>query len=381
MQRTLCKKVKRALFLCDFFSSLGGTEYYNVRLIQALIEQGIEVRVYIGERPRILHWCKQLDALGVFYRVPEQFHQDIAEDAIENNFVAEHVNEINAWKPDIIQTHPFKKLTMAWLKNKTSDKTIPIIATEWTVPCEQAASWFEPNTSAYINKVHTYIATCHAIERGLRDYLGYKGPVAYIPHLLSPPRSFELLTPNTVNASIACISRLSVEKGLDFLIGAWKRVHEDYPAATLTIYGHGPDKDHLIQLRNMLNLSHTIQFAGTFSPEGGIDRIADRHSIFVQPSLFESIPTSLIEVMLRGRAVIATNVGGVSELVQPDTGMLVSSGSTDALSEALLQLLSNPQQVAAYGMAAAKLTKQQYALDHTVLNITNLYTSILNSAP
>ena len=53
---TVNKKPKKVLLLCDFFSSLGGTEYYNYALAKGLKDNGIDVRIYVGEKPLNSTW-------------------------------------------------------------------------------------------------------------------------------------------------------------------------------------------------------------------------------------------------------------------------------------------------------------------------------------
>ncbi len=55
-------RVQRVALFCDFFSSLGGTEYYNALLATTLRERGLDVRIYIGEKPQLPHWKQLLDA-------------------------------------------------------------------------------------------------------------------------------------------------------------------------------------------------------------------------------------------------------------------------------------------------------------------------------
>jgi glycosyltransferase involved in cell wall biosynthesis len=372
--------VTKVLLLCDFFSSLGGTEYYNFSLAEGLRAQGIDVRIYVGEKPRLKYWSERINRQGIFYREPDTYHESFADNDIETQFIAENVEAINAWKPDIIQVHPFKKMAMAWLANEHSDKSIPMVATEWTVPTKHAAHWFEPGADKYIQRVHTYIATCQAIEAGLRDYHGYTGPIAHIPHLLKPaPQPAAQHSPETI-LSVGCVSRLSVEKGLDFLIGAWRKVHEAYPKATLHIYGHGPELAHLTTLRDSLGLAEVISFEGTFEPHSGIDSVAARHSIFVQPSLFESIPTSLIELMLRGRVMVASSVGGVPELINEQTGVLVQPGSTDEISTALISLLGSRPAIERLSAAAHAFSSEKYDHDAVLADITALYHSVIQNS-
>ena len=372
--------VKRVLFLCDFFSSLGGTEKYNATLARGLRDKGIEVRIYVGEKPKLTSWKDQLIDDGFFFSAPSKFHTDLASNEIEKDFMNNIIDEINKWKPDIIHVHPFRKLAIQWLANERADHSIPIVATEWTVPSINSSHWFENNTPAYINQINTYIATCHAITQGIRKYHSYSGPIVEIPHIIkSIPANRAPHTPNTLN-SIGCISRLSTEKGLVFLLGAWKQVVDHFPGKKLFIYGHGPDQDNLQLLRDCLGLQNSVIFAGTYRPED-VHKIAAKHSIFVQPSLFESIPTSIIEIMLNGRVVVASNVGGISELVNDSVnGIIASPGSTDEIAKGIISLLSSPEKIESLSQRAFDDSRGIYDYELTMQKIINLY-EILKKSP
>ncbi|MFZ3010087.1 MAG: glycosyltransferase family 4 protein [Candidatus Microsaccharimonas sp.] len=370
--------VKKVVLLCDFFSSFGGTENYNAALARGLRDRGIEVRIYVGERPRLVSWRTQLTDEGFFFKTPETFHEDLTTNAIEKVFIADIVDEINEWKPDIIQVHPFRKMAIQWLENEHADHTIPMIATEWTVPNKNAAHWFEANSIEYINRVRAYIATCHAITKGIKEYHQYQGEIVEIPHIIPHiPMSILPHTSDTLG-SVGCISRLSTEKGLVFLIGAWIQVVAKFPLQKLYIYGHGPDQESLELLRDCLGLHDSIIFAGTYEP-GTVQEIAERHSIFVQPSLFESIPTSIIELMTSGRVVVVSDVGGVSELVRDNqNGIIVKPGSTDEIAEAIITLLSSRTMVESFSEVAYQDSQRVYDYEKTMNQIIELYEKIIN---
>lgn len=372
-------KVKRVLLLCDFFSYFGGTEYYNAALAAGLKRMGVEVKIYIGERPRHRYWEKHFDQLGIAYERPDKFHIDKHNKDIEAVFIDSVVDEIRDWKPDIIHTHPFKKMAITWLKNPHSDKTIPIVATEWTMPGEASAHWFDDETSDYVNSVGAFIATCDTLKRAIKSHHGYRGKVATIPHLVEPPKH-QIALKDAKKASInsvGYVGRLSAEKGVDLLLQSWQPIQEQFPDASLHIYGHGPDEASLVALRDTLGLSDSVYFAGTFKPYTGINDVASRHQIFVQPSLFESIPTSIIELMLRGKTIVASDVGGVAEVVNETTGILVPPANIPALSAAIRQALENPQVTYQLGKNARITMSEQYDLEKNLLAIYNLYHSLL----
>lgn len=365
-------KPKKVLLLCDFFSSLGGTEYYNATLAEALSNRGIEVKVYIGEKPRLSHWEEVLDANGVPHKSPKVHHKSFLDHTIETDQMNAWVAEINEWQPDIIHTHPFGKMATAWLDNDQSNKLIPIIATEWTTPGKNTSHWTNPYTQRQSKNVTCYIATCDAVYRGLREEHKYVGKIAKVPHLIIPATTIPAHTSIT-HHKVGCVARLSPEKGVDTLITSWRNVNRAYPGASLHIYGHGLEESKLKSLRDNLGLGDVIFFEGTFPPYTGIDTVASQHSIFVQPSLFESIPTSIIELMLRERIVVASSVGGIPEILDDSSGALVPPNNPEKLSVAIMKLLSTPEAIPILGQQASKIIQSRYQLDVTLDAIISVY--------
>lgn len=366
--------MKKILYMCDFFNCIGGTEYYNYILISNLVKRNYEVLVLIGEKPINDVWIKKLSSINVKVAYPEKRCEDFVCRNIERQFIKEMEKQIYSWNPDIIYTNPAGKMIVTWLELYPWTE-IPIVATEWTTPSENTAHWYPKELSKSINKIAAYIATCHKSALGLREYFGYKREIYEIPHIIQEvcPLSEEMYSMGNIN-SIGCVSRLSTEKGLVYLLGAWKYLVDSNKNATLHIYGDGSEKRYLAELIKALGINDSVFLEGTFEPISGIDYICKKHLIFVQPSLFESIPTTIIELMARGKVIISSDVGGVSEVICPkfNNGLLVNSASTDELYKAIKFLWDNPDLLKVMAFNARKIYEQKYNLDKNVNRIINI---------
>ena len=339
------KKRLRILFLADFFSFLGGTEYINYNLLAGLTHRGHEVKVCVGEKPVFDTWTAMIERLGVSLYASDTPYQDTQDITAERKFVEDTVaGLVEEWKPDVIFSHPPGKLLIAFLERFPGTQ-IPIVAMEYTVPGETSKYWYHPRLPEIQDRITAYIAKCEEAALGLRDYYGYQGPIYRAPNLVAggPKEEAE---PELCGAldSVGCVARLSPEKGIGFLLGAWRKTAAAFPKASLHLYGHGLHEQYYRSLADYLGLGASVVFEGTFPPVTGIAEVSKRHRVFVQPSLFESIPNSMIELMLRKKAFVASRVGGIPELLHPENreGILVSPGSTDEIAEALLRLLKNP---------------------------------------
>lgn len=369
---------RRVALFCDFLSALGGTEYYNATLATALCEHGIDVRVFVGEKPRSQHWMRLLEARAIEVTEPPVFHRDLQNRTIEKRFVRDIIKSFAGWRPDIIHAVPPGKLLVSWFETR-GRPDIPLVTTEWTTPSKVTAHWYPPELPSRVHEVAAFIATCEAEAAGITAFHGYRGPVHLIEQLVMPPMVGRRLAVDPMNFAIGCISRFSVEKGIDYLLGAWAQIHAAIPQASLHLYGHGPDEARLRSLTLCLGIGDSVHFEGTYPPYGGIDDVAARHTVFVQPSLFEGLPVVLVELLARGRAIIATRVGGVPELLAgpPAAGILIPAGSTEAIAGAVRTLLADPAAILAYSLAGREVYARRYDADNILAATLEVYRSAL----
>ncbi len=106
-------------------------------------------------------------------------------------------------------------------------------------------------------------------------------------------------------------------KGIDILIKAFYHYIKKYPNAKLKIAGAG-DTNRYKKLLQKLNISESIIFDGVIYGKNNKSNWFDNIDIYIQPSLTEGLPRALIEAMGRGCIAIASNAGGIVELLDKD---------------------------------------------------------------
>ena len=134
---------------------------------------------------------------------------------------------------------------------------------------------------------------------------------------------------------ILCTSRFGKRKGVEDLIKAMKQVLKTVPKARLVLAGTGEQKNKLKPTKN-------IRYLGRVSRQK-MPNIYRQTSIFVLPSLSESMSNSLLEAMASGLPVVATKVGGNPELVTKQNGILVPPADCEDLAKAIIRLLQNKE--------------------------------------
>ena len=120
---------------------------------------------------------------------------------------------------------------------------------------------------------------------------------------------------------ITCIGHLTELKGQNYLLQALSRLKNRRSDWTCWLIGEGPAKEELEYLSNRLGLQRNVVF---FGRRDDIPALLHKTDVFVLPSLTENFPYSILEAQVAGTAVIASNVGGIPEIIQHGvTGFLV----------------------------------------------------------
>lgn len=176
---------------------------------------------------------------------------------------------------------------------------------------------------------------------------------------------------------LLCVGRLVEDKDHISLIRAFAMVAQDHPNATLTVIGDGPLLTDLRHLTDSLGLSKSVKF------HPGKPNLQDEYaqcSLFVLPSATEASPNVLLEAAAAGKAIVATEVGGIPQLViDNQTGLLVKPRSPKQLAHALSYLLDNPQVCDAFGLAGQQYIADNYSVDNMVHEYEILFYKLLNS--
>ena len=138
---------------------------------------------------------------------------------------------------------------------------------------------------------------------------------------------------------IVAVARLHERKGIDHLLRAFARVREHRAAATLEIAGDGPERAALEALAAGLRLDGAVGFLG-LRGHGAVAELMRGADLLVLPSLAENLPTVVLEAHACGLPVVATDVGGTREALDPSAGRLVAPGDDAALAGAIDAMLA-----------------------------------------
>ncbi len=168
-----------------------------------------------------------------------------------------------------------------------------------------------------------------------------------------------------------CIGRLIPIKGHIVLLRAFRRVLDERPDVRLDIAGRGVLEHGLKDLARELGLTDAVHFLGHVTP---VQRAIEQSVAVVVPSLGEGFGMVALEAMERARPVIAASIGGLDDLVRDGvTGLLVAPGDAESLAQAMLQLASDPDRVAAMGRAARVRAVERFPEDRCTERTEEVY--------
>ncbi len=141
---------------------------------------------------------------------------------------------------------------------------------------------------------------------------------------------------------ILAVRNFSYRKGLHLLIRAMKEVVKSYPDAFLLLIGGGPYEPKLKELVNTLGLKNKVKFLGII-PNRELPPYYEAADIVVVPSYEEGFGIAAIEAMAMEKPLIATPAGGMAEVIDPSSTLIVPIGEWEPIAKAIISLIENPQ--------------------------------------
>lgn len=175
---------------------------------------------------------------------------------------------------------------------------------------------------------------------------------------------------------IGIIARLSEVKGHLYLIKAMETVLSYLPKAQLVIVGEGRIKERLFRLVKDLRIERNVVFLPQIIDTKELLSVID---LFVMPSLEEGLGLSLMEAMALGLAVVASDVGGIKNLIQHNyNGILVKPKDIEGLAKAIIEVLLDKEKKEYLGRNARLFIQENFSQEKMVSNTEEVYLECLN---
>lgn len=168
--------------------------------------------------------------------------------------------------------------------------------------------------------------------------------------------------------------RLVAIKRVDVLLEGFAVARRDCARLRLAVVGDGDLRSELEARAEKLGIGDAVSFCGLRTD---LVAIAAASDIAVLSSDSEGTPVALIEAAAAARPAVSTRVGGVPDIVRPDTGLLVAPGDPAAFGAALLRLASDGELRLRLGGAARSHVSQRFRASRLIRDVDNLYGGLL----
>ncbi len=174
---------------------------------------------------------------------------------------------------------------------------------------------------------------------------------------------------------IGAVGNLYPVKGHRYLIEATARLAAPFPGLHVAIAGSGGEEERLRALARDLQISDRVHLLGRRSDIPDFLKVLD---VFALPSESEAHPLSLCEAMAAGIPSVASNVGGVPEVIEDGrSGILFPAGDVDALAKAVKDLIESPDRRKSLGVAAEERVRREYSTERMLERYSDLYEEVL----
>jgi glycosyltransferase involved in cell wall biosynthesis len=178
---------------------------------------------------------------------------------------------------------------------------------------------------------------------------------------------------------LGVVARLADGKGHRFLLQAVSRIPKEVEDLKLICVGDGPLRSQFETYLRQYGLEETVRFVGHQNDVESWLRVFD---VVVLPSLYEAFPLTVLESLASGKPTIATNVGGIPEVIlDSSTGILVPPGDAEALSRAILKIYRNRPWARTLAENGRRLVEQRYTLGEQVVRTQELYYRLCYKGP
>jgi glycosyltransferase involved in cell wall biosynthesis len=225
----------------------------------------------------------------------------------------------------------------------------------------------------------------HSLEKIQKYYHVDKAKVRVVPNGVDPEKFKPVKDRKAMKRQfglddkpvVLFVGSLIPRKGLPFLIEAAKKLVKNHSDAMFVLVGDGPLKSQLIASLDKANLSDNFLFLRGLA-ENALAAVYNCADVFVLPSIQEGQGIVLLEAQASAKPVVAFNVGGVNEAVlDGETGLLVNRGSSDALADALLKLLSDELLREKMGAKGRKFVMDNFTWDVCAERMLTVYREAL----
>jgi glycosyltransferase involved in cell wall biosynthesis len=308
--------------------------------------------------------------------------------------VTKLANLISVERVDLLHLHNMPGMFWGTLAGMLSGRRAPIVRTEHNPYMPETLPRLYRSLYPHFTKRAKRVicvseaarrSFCTAFPRLADRYIALPNGIRVQVYEKLPPRhecraAFHLAPGERL---IGTVGRMSPVKNHRLLIEAFARVREQLPDTNLAIIGEGELRQKLADYAADLGVS---EYVSLVKESRMIDYFYGALDVFVLSSDSEGMPLTLLEALASGIPVVATEVGGIPEVVESGTtGYLVPKGSAEFLAKRIIELLQDPAKAQSMALAGRAHVREKFPAEKMVEGIERIYDEILegrlNAAP
>ncbi len=336
---------------------LGGMERVIATLAYSLDKAKYDVEVWCVARGGRI--ANELEHKGLKVKILNILNYHNPFDALKIIFL------LRGAKPDIVHIHGYFASTIGRIAAKLAGVPVIIVHVHSTY-------WWYKKRHIVVEKLlsivtHKIICCSKAVEEFVQEYEGIKSSRTVVIYNGIDENRFnqfkdtfvikQVLKINPSDMVVGIVASLTPQKGHIYFLEAASKVLETFAQITFLIVGDGILRKELEQKVNDLNIVSHVIFTGKRDDVPDLLSIMDM--VVLSSKIREGMPISIIEAMACSKPVVATNIGGVPEVVKDgETGLLVPAKSSFALASAITRLLKDKEYAVALGEAGKKRVEQ-----------------------
>lgn len=294
--------------------------------------------------------------------------------AVSSSFFAALASAFGRY--DVVHIHAEGPAAMCWIPKLFGKRVVVTIhgldhrrSAKWNKFARKYIMLGEKNAVRYADEIIV-------LSRGVQQYFSdtYGRKTVYIPNGVNRP---EILPAKLIkekyglekDSYILFLGRLVPEKGIQYLIQAFKQIDTD---KKLVIAGGSSDSDEFMQeITKLAADDHRILFTG-FVQGQMLAELYSNAYIYCLPSDLEGMPLSLLEAMSYGNCCLTSDIAECAEVVE-DKAVLFEKGNIAALQRILEELCQHPEMVKQYKKEAADFICNKYNWDTVVQQTLDIY--------
>lgn len=355
--------MKKILFILTSLK-MGGAENLTVNIIERLDKTKYDVTVLsyapLSETPLEQRLQNMNVKIKTIYR---RFKYDISVFARIKSF-------IKKLKPDVVHTHSTTLAYALYGVKKAHIKNL--IDTTHSMACHDYPRKF--HRKVYNKAFHKYgvtpVAIGSQVKLSMMEMFGLDdNQIVTIVNGIDL-RKFLPKENYQPDKELVTVARLEPIKNQILSIRAMRFVVDKQPDVKLFLYGSGSQQDALQEEIRKLQLSENVFLCGSTT---AVPSVLQKHDIYLSTSKVEGLPLGFVEAMAVGLPIIATNVGGVPDVVSDgNNGILINSFDEQEIANAIIELISDKERCEKIRVENLKKSKQ-FDLDVMVKKYEELY--------